>query len=403
MASSFFSGVFAAETENPAELNKRSFASHMLRRFPNGSFPLWGLLSQQAKGRAVSSTHGYFSKTMQFASVTVNGALVAGDTTFVVDSNTGIVVGMVLYNPTTRENMRVTAVNSNGTGLTMTRAFGRVAADAIADDQVLIVVGSAFMQGSSRPTSRGVTKIYVPNYTQIFRNAWALTDTARASAVEMGMTNIAENKQDCAILHSVECEQAIIFGQPKMDTTGTEPLHATQGIYDAVDQYAPGNTNTAGSTTTYDQLVELVDPAFDYSTDMGNPNERLALCGNTAMKALNKMGRLYGQIHLTQKETGFGMKFSQFTFYRGTLNLLTHPLFNAYTELAKLMLIIDLPGIKLAFLEGRDTLSEEYGGSGRNNANGVDAQGGSLTSEFAVECINPGGCAVVENLTDAIA
>lgn len=402
MSSSFFSGVFAAETENPAELNKRSFASHMLRRFPNGSFPLFGLLSQQAKSRAVSSTHGYFSKTMQFAQVTVTGAEADSATQLETTSTAGIVAGMVLYNPATRENMRVTGLSAD-TYITVTRAFGRVAAAAIDAGQVLIAVGSAFMQGSARPTSRGVTKVYVPNYTQIFRNAWALTDTARASAVEMGMTNIAENKQDCAIMHSVEQEQAIIFGQPKMDTSGTEPLHATQGIYDAVDQYAAANTNTAAATTSYDQFVELVDPAYNYSTDMGNPTERLAICGNTAMKVMNKMGRLFGQIHLTQKETSFGMKFSQFVFYRGTLNLVTHPLFNQYTDLAKLMIVIDLPALKLAYMEGRDTRSEEFGGEGRNNANGYDSQGGSLTSEFAVELINPGGCAVIEGLTDAVA
>lgn len=403
MASSFFTGTFAAETENPAELNKRSFAATMLRLFPNGSFPLWGLCSQTPKARAVSTTHGYFSKTLQFGMVTVNGAIADGViTALVVVSNASLAVGHVLYNPATRENVRVSAVNANGTGVTITRAFGRVAGAAIADQQVLIVVGSAFEQGSARPTNRGITKIYVPNYTQIFRNAWALTDTARASAVEQGITNIAENKQDCAILHSVECESAIIFGQPKMDVTGGTPIHATQGIYDACDQYAPANTNTAAATTTYDQLVDLVDPAFTYSTDMGSPNERFAIVGNTAAKVLNQLGRLFGQIMVDMKDDKFGMRFRSFQTYRGTINFVTHPLLNAYTDLQKLMIVIDLPAIRLAFMEGRDTKAEDYGGDGRNNSNGVDGNGGSLTSEFAVEVVNPAACAVVEGLTAAI-
>jgi len=400
--SSFFSGVFAAETENPAELNTRSFAGHMLHKFPNGSFPLFGLLSQQGKGKAKSSSHGYFAKTMQFASIVVTGAETDSATTLETTSTAGIVVGMVLYNPATRENMRVTTVTTN-VSVVVTRAFGRVSAAAIDASQTLICVGSAFAQGSSRPTSRGITKVYVPNYTQIFRHAWAVTDTARASYVELGMSNIAENKMDCAKLHSVEAEYAILFGQPKMDTSGSEPIHATQGVYDAIDQYAAANTNTAGSTTTYDQFVELVDPAFTYSTDMGNPNTRLAICGNTAMKVMNKMGRLFGQINLSQKETSFGMTFSQFIFYRGTLNLVTHPLLNAHTDLADMMILIDLPALKLAYMDGRDTRPEEYGGTGQNNANGVDGEGGSLTTEFAVELINPAGCAVIEGLTDAIA
>jgi hypothetical protein len=339
---------------------------------------------------------------MQFGSVTVNGALNSAATTLVVDSTSGIVAGTVLYNPTTRENVRVTS-NDSTTQLTITRGFGRVAADAIADDQVLIAIGTAHAQGSSRPTNRGVTTIYVPNYTQIFRNAWAVTDTARASYREMGISNIADNRRDCGILHSVDCESAIIFGQPKMDTTGSTPLHATQGVYDAIDQYAAANTNTAGSTTTYDQMVDLVKPAFQYSTDMGNPNTRLALCGETAMKVMNQMGRMFGHIQLTQKETGFGMRFDEFRFYRGTLNLVEHKLFNAWPELAKLMIIIDLPALGIAYMEGRDTMPEEYGGSGRNNANGADSQGGSLTTEFAVELTNPAACAVIENLTQAVA
>ncbi len=401
--SSFFTGVFAAETENPAELNKRSFARRMITLFPNGSFPLYGLLAGQPKARALSSTHGYFSKTFQFASITINGALNSGDTAFVADAFTGIIAGMVLYNPATRENIRISAVNANGTQLTATRGYGRVAAAAIDDNQVLIVIGTSFMQGSSRPTSRGITTVYVPNYTQIFRNAWALTDTARASAVEMGASNISTNKTDCALMHCIDQEMAIIFGQAKMDTTGSEPLSATQGIYDAIDQYAAINTNTAGNTTTYDQFVTMVEGAWKYSSNLGNPGERIGLCGQTALKVMNQLGRQFGVVHIERKETKIGMKFTSFEFYKGTIQLVEHPLFNAYDDLSKLMVGVELSAIQLAYMEGRDTVPEDFGGPGRNNANGVDSQGGSLTSEFAVELINPASCFVVENLTQAIA
>lgn len=397
---SLFSGVFDT-TVNPTELNARSFAGTMLRLFPNGSFPLWGLLSQQPKAVAKASTHGYFTKTLAFGSVQINGTIASvGVTGLTVDSTTGIVAGMVLYNPTTRENIRVVSVDS-ATALTVTRSFGRVTGSTIADDEVLIVVGSAHMEGSSRPTARGMTTVYVANYTQIFRNAWALTDTARASLSEAGFSNIQESRKDCAILHSVECESAVFFGQPKMDTGGTHPLHATQGVYDAIDQYAPANTNAAASTTTFDQLVTLVEPAYKYSTDMGNSKERIAFCGSTAMKVINDIGHKYGQVYITQDETFFGMQFTRFKFYKGTINLVEHPLFNAWTQLAKLMVILDLSALKLAYMNGRDTKSEEYGGDGKNNAAGVDAVGGSLTTEFAVELINPFACAVIENLTAA--
>lgn len=403
---SFYSGVFNT-TVNPTELNKRSFASYILRLFPDGSAPIFAMTSQTGRSKAVSSTHGYFTKTLTFASVKINQSVSpagysSGATTLIVDSSTGIIAKMVLYNPTTRENLRVSSV-TDATTIVVTRAFGRVSAAAIADDEVLVVIGNAYEEGSSRPTNRGLTTTYVPNYTQIFRDAWALTDTARASATEMGFTNIAENKRDCMLLHSVGIESAIIFGQPKMDTSGSQPLHATQGIIDAVEQYAPSNTNAAATTTSFSQFVTLMEPAFQYSTDLGETKSRTLFGGATAIKVINDLARKSGQVFIQDGQTNFGLHFTRFTFYKGTVYMIEHPILNGISGMAGLAIVVDMPAIKLAYMEGRDTRPEEFGGTGKNNANGVDAEGGSLTTEFAVELTNPAGCAIIYNLQSGVA
>lgn len=398
----FYSGVFNT-TVNPAELNARSFAATMLRLFPDGAAPIFALTSQTGRSRAVSSTHGYFTKTLTFGSVQINGAIASGATTaLVVDSTVGILGKMVLYNPTTRENIRVISVDS-GTGLTVTRGFGRIAGAAIADDQVLVVIGTAFEEGSPRPTARGLTSVYVANFTQIFRNAWAVTDTARASLAEMGFSNIAENRKDCALLHSVDCESSIIFGQPKMDTTGSQPLHATQGIIDAVEQYAPQNTTAMGATTSYDQLIDAIEPAWTYSHDLGDAKSRMVFAGSTAMKVFNEIARASGQVMINNGQTAFGFSFNRFMFYKGTIVMVEHPLLNGLPGMAGMAIGVDMPALKLAYMEGRDTRPEEYGGTGRNDANGVDADGGSLTTEFAVELLNPAGCFVLYGMTAGVA
>jgi hypothetical protein len=331
------------------------------------------------------------------------GNYVAGDTVIVVQSNVGILPKMVLFNPTTRENMRVTAVNSNGTGLTISRAFGRVAAAAILHQEVLVVVGNAHEEGSARPTERSLTTIHVPNYTQIFRDAWAVTDTARASYSEMGFSNVAENKRDGMLLHSVNIESAILFGQAKMDTTGAQPLHATQGVVDAIEQYAPDNVDTAGATTDFSEWVTLVEPAFQYSADIGDPKSRTLFGGSSAIKTINDLARKSGQVFIQDGQTSFGLNFTKFVFYKGTIYLIEHPIMNGIPSMSGLAVILDMPALKLAYMDGRDTRPEEYGGSGRNNANGVDAEGGSLTTELAVEMINPNGCAVIYDLTAGVA
>lgn len=391
-------GLFNINSGNPAELNARSFAGQILRRFPNGSAPMFALTSQTGRSKAKQSTHGYFTKVMEFHVITMGTTALVGDATLTFPSTAGLTVGMVFHNPRTRENVRVTAINS-ATVVAVTRAFGRVAAAAVNNGDKWIQVGTAFEEGSNRPVARRLATAYVPNYTQIFRNAWALTATAKASMAEMGISNIAENRNDCAMFHAVDIESAMIWGQPKMDTSGNTPIHSTQGVLDAMEQYCPENTNTAGATTNYDQLVALVEPAFEYSTNLGDSKTRVGFCDKTALKVLNKIGRLSGQIQISTAETSFGMRFTRFEFYKGTVNLIEHPLFNGLSR-SGTMLVMDMSAVKLAYMEGRDTVPEDYGVGGKSADNGQDAVGGSLTTELAVELINPYSCCYIDGLTD---
>lgn len=394
-------GIFHAGF-NPDELNARSFAGTLLRLFPNGSAPLFGMTSIAGRSTARATTHGYFTKTLTFSHVVADGEHLAAVTALTVDSTSGITPKMVLHNPTTQENVRVLTVDS-ATQITVTRGYGRIAAATIANDAKLVAIGTSFEQGSGRPVSRSLVTVHVSTFTQIFRNAWAVTDTARAHYTEMGFNNVSESKEDCAMLHGVDAESSIFFGQSKMDTSGSTPLHATQGIIDAIEQHAADNTNTANSTTDYGELVDMIEPAYKFSANLGTTKERTLFGGQTAVRVLNDIGRKSGEVQIFQEETAFGMQFTKFRFYKGVINIVEHPLFNGIEDMSGLAVVVDLPAVKLAYMDGRDTKPEEYGGTGRNNANGIDAVGGSLTTEFAVELINPAGCAVIYGLTAGVA
>lgn len=395
-------GIFY-DTYNPATLNTRSFAATVLKLWPNGSWPLFGLTSQMPTVKAGATTHGYHTKSMVFPMLKVNaaGGYAAGDTVVVVDSTAGVVPNMVFQVPATRENIRIITVDS-ATQVTVARGYGRVAAGAILDDAELFAVGNSHEQASLRPVARGMGAVYVPNYTQIVRNAWALSDTARASMGEAGWNNVAENRQDCMKFHSTEIESTLIWGQP-MAPTGTPPRHATQGIIDAVYQYAPGNIQTAGATTSFAQLVAMLEPMFLYQSDVGSTKERLVLCDAQAMRVFHEIGRLYGQVTLNQKETSFGMSFSEFTTYKGKLRLVEHPLFNGMPLANGFALIVDLASMAMAYMNGRDVKKEEYDGSKQSTDNGIDAVGGSLLSEFATEFRLPASCGLITGLTAGVA
>ena len=394
-------------TYNPTQLNQKSFSNMILRLFPNGSAPLFALTGEAGRKKAKASEHGYFTKHFAIVRPKINGAIaVVGTTTIVLDSTTGLVPGMVLQVPSTRENIRILTV-VDATDITVTRSFGSVTGSTIADNEDLILVGNAQTEASLRPTERSMASAYVPNYTSIIRNAWALSDTARASLAEAGFNNVAENKMDAMAFHSTDFETQMIWGQPvspAVDATSGKLIHATQGFIDAMNQYASGNIQTAGATTTYSQLVTLTEPAFSYSTskDAMGRKERVAFVDNIAMKVLHDIGMASADVNMTIESTTFGMEFTNFRTYKGTIRLLEHPIL---TEMGNgttgTMLIFDLPTVSVAYLDGRDIKKEEYDGSGDSTGSGIDAVGGSLTSEFATEFHSPPTCGIVNGLTAA--
>lgn len=391
-------GIFYT-SYNPAELNARSFAASVLKMWPNGSWPLFGLTSQMPTHRAVATTHSYFTKTMSFPTLRINAGAgyAAGITVFVVDSTVGVVPNQVFEIPGTREHVRIVSVDS-ATQVTVARGYGRVVAGAVVDNEDLFAVGNSHEEASNRPVALGMAAVYVPNYTQIFRNAWALSDTARASLAEAGYNNVAENRQDCMKFHSVDIESALLFGQA-VAPTGTPPRHATQGIIDSIYQYAPANVKVAGATTTMSQLTAMLEPMFEFQSDAGSAKERLILADAQAMRVFHEIGRLYGQVTLDQKETSFGMMFSEFKFYKGILRLVEHPLLNGITLANGIAIVIDLNTMALAYMDGRDVKKEEYDSSKDSTNSGQDAVGGSLLSELATEFRMPQASGIITNLT----
>lgn len=388
-------GIFN-DTFNPAQLNTRSMREAILRIYPGGNAPIYAMSSQSGKATAKASTHGYFSKTLTFLRQTLTAGYLVGAGTVSMPATAGMHADMVLHNLRTRENLLIVSVDS-ATQVTVSRAFGRIVAAAGNIGDILLVVGTAHMENSNRPTARNITTVYVPNYTQIFRNAWGATDTARASMTEAGFGNVQESRKDCMLLHAVDIEGALIHGQAKMDTSGSQPRHSTQGILDSLLQYAPGNVAIPGATTNYDQLVAMIDPAFAYSTDMASTSERVAFCDDISLRVLNKIGRASGQYQIMSTTTTFGLRYSQFNTQLGTVNLIRHPGLNGMASTYGRMVVMDMPGLKLAYMSGRDGKVEEYGENGKPT-NGVDGVGGSLTSELAVELVNPQGCVFIDGL-----
>ena len=387
----------------PTNLNALSFAQAITRLMPNGTAPLFGLTSLLKDETASNIEHGYFSKTMIFPSVTSTAGDLVGATTLTVDAYTDIVPGDLLLNERTSEIILVTATPT-GTTLTVQRAVGSTAAAAINAADVMRTIGNAFEEGSVRPSAVAIIAERYVNNTQIFRNSWAVTKTAAAIPQIAGAGYVSESKQDCAALHAMAIEKALFFGQKFMGTRNGQPFHTMEGIVARVNAAASGNITTLGATTNWTQFEAALDKTLETVTDPKGGNIRTMFVGGTARRVVHNIARLNSTYQITTAETAWGLQIDTIRTPRGTFEMIEHPLFNAYggaSMWAKMAVIADLNAFSLAYL--RKTSDASYNAAGALVDNGIDAEGGTLTTELTCTIKNPAAFGVLYNFTAAAA
>lgn len=389
----------------PSNLNAVSFAQAITRLMPNGTAPLFGLTSLLRDETASNIEHGYFSKTMIFPQLKINnvGGYAAGATAFNVDTYADIVPGDLVRNERTGEIMMV-QTTPTAASVTVTRAVGSVAAAIINDDDDLFTIGNAFEEGSTRPSAVAIIADRYVNNTQIFRNSWAVTKTAAAIPQIAGTGYVSESKQDCAAFHAMAIEKALFFGQKFMGTKNGQPLHTMEGIIARVNAAAAGNITTLGATTNWTQLEAALDKTLQTVTDPKGGNIRTMFVGGTTRRVIHNIARLNSTYQISTAETSWGLQLDMLRTPRGTFEMIEHPLFNAYgsaSTWAKMAVVCDLNAFSLAYL--RKTSDAGYNESGALVDNGIDAQGGTLTTELTCTIKNPAAFGVLYNFTAAAA
>jgi len=388
------------------DLAKKSFAGMITRLMPNGSAPLFGLTSMLPSETAVQTEHGFFTKTMLFPEMKLDGAIADGVINiFTVDTTVNILPGMIMRVSTTFENIIIDSVIS-ATQVQVTRSVGSVAGAAIADNVDIHQVGNAFEESSLRPNAQNIIPVRITNLTQTFRNTWAISESARATQVIAGETNVAESRQDCAAFHAVDIEKMLFFGQKSQSTRNGQPFRTADGLINMVSDitnyppsYTGPNITTAGATTNFTELETALDPVFDQATDPKGANERVLFVGGHAMTVINTIGRLNGSYQLMDGQTNFGLQFKTLTMSRGTFRLIEHPLFNSNIFWSQMAVAVDLATFRVAYLGDRKTQNKEFNMSGDvAQDNGIDAVGGTLTTELTTIVKNPPANAVIYDL-----
>ena len=392
----------------PDALKKESFAANILEYFPNGTAPLFALSGMITPETATQTEHGFWAKTMLFPYIKATATATGSATALTVGSTDNIIPGQILQNPVSGENIQVEQVTGH-TSITVKRNVGGTGAGtAVAVDDVFYQIGNAQEEGSVRPQAVNEYPIRMSNLTQIFRNTWAMTDTARAIVQKVGDAFASSNKGQAATNHAKDIEMSTLFGKKSEGIRNGQPFRTMDGIINIIgnlDFYPPSysapNVFVAGATTNYTQLENMLEPVFEQATDPKQGNQRLVICGGKARRVINNIGRLSGNYQLIDGQTNFGLQFSTFKTARGTFTLMEHPILNSNPIWAKMAIVVDLSSFNYAYLGDRRTKSDDFGTDGKAVENGLDAVGGTLTTEMTLLIKNPPANAVITNLTAA--
>jgi hypothetical protein len=199
-------------------------------------------------------------------------------------------------------------------------------------------------------------------------------------------------------------EKSLFFGQKFQGTRNGQPFQTMEGMIPRIISAAPGNVVTMGATTNWTQLEAALDNVLNVQSDAMSSNIRTCFVGGVGKRVLTNIARLNSTYDISSTTSSWGLRIESFKTARGMFELIEHPLFNAYgntSTWAKMMIIMDLNAFSIAYLRKTEDLS--YNAAGTVTDNGIDAQGGTLTTELTCLIKNPAAFGIIYNLTAAAA
>ena len=289
--------------------------------------------------------------------------------------------------------IRIESVSDAGAKTTCTIRTISKAGEASAELTVLdnakcMVVGTSFEEGSGAPDvwSRELDNDY--GYTQIFKTACELTNTARATRYR-GYADEWQRIWNLKLReHKVDIERAMLFGQ----RASINSIQYSEGICGQIMKNSQSNAVTGGgqvsynegeayyksvtaSEWTYDDILTDFEVIFDPAR--GGTSSKLALCSLPVISQFNKMGTggflqssimdgasttvntgaSLGRYMIERAQGSFGHKVTKVDTIHGDVTLVREPLFRSLAS--GFMCMVDLDHVSYRPLVGnglnRDT------------------------------------------------
>tara|TARA_X000001388_G_scaffold54128_1_gene39715 strand:+ start:1316 stop:2731 length:1416 start_codon:yes stop_codon:yes gene_type:complete len=236
----------------------------------------------------------------------------------------------------------------------------------LSDNDTAQIIGSSFEEGSGSPDVFSSELEDDFGYTQIFKTAAEMTNTAYATryrgyAEEWNRIWATKLRE-----HKIDIERAMLFGQ-RARVSGIQYTEGLVGhivknvspvVNDSAFSYSSGNAyyrSVAQSELTYDRLLSDLEVIFDPAR--GGMSEKLVLCSLPVITFFNKLGSdaflsaslahngaaaLSGgattvnqsplRMNMESRQGSFGHNIMVIDTIHGTLNLVKEPLFRGISS-----------------------------------------------------------------------
>lgn len=352
----------------------KNFRESILWMRPNGNSPLFALTSKASKKTTTDPEFTWWAEPQNLVRLRTAGSLIASDTLVTVDSTdpTASTIG-ALYGKATHlkpgdqllvepaadqvafdtEVVTVTGVLSE-TQFTISRGGQGTTPASIANASNLLLIGSAYGEGTAAPAARSRNPVKYSNYVQIFKDSYELTGTADVTDTRTGSA-WSNDKKRKTFDHARGIEWSLLFGRPSegVDPSNGKPLRTMGGLR---YQIPAANTTIFSGATTLPTFLDAIAPLFSFETGESE-NTRIAFVGNEARLEMSKV--LFNtssvQIQLKADTKLWGMDFEEFVTPLGRVLMKTHPLMSQHPLYKRSAFICDFNAIKYVTMKGRDT------------------------------------------------
>jgi len=217
--------------------------------------------------------------------------------------------------PNTGEVMIVLSSDRSGGILTLLRNIGEISGANMTAGTDLVIIGSAFAEGSSGSDlvtlSTRTASQY--NYLQIFRKSVQLTKTLANSELYGGADRPYQRKKKGIELMR-DLERSFLYGQPSIDAAATYTAGANRRTTAGIDYFISTNETAAGGALTESEFEGFLRSVFRYGS-----SSRYLFCAPLILSVISLWAQ--GKLQTFPKDKTYGIAITQYLSPHGTVNL----------------------------------------------------------------------------------